>query len=98
MAEGMDEWVGLDEGRCVPMEVYVQVNFKSISTQTYTLSVVGIKGYLCSSIKKIPFFNYFSMFKMFKPSLISFKSPFHTHCKGFQRRTHFNGLRGNLVF
>lgn len=52
MAEGVDEWVGLDEGRCVPMEVYVQVNFKGISTQTYTLSVVGIKGYLCSSIKK----------------------------------------------
>lgn len=52
MAVGMDEWVGLDEGRCVPMQVYAQVNFKGISTQTYPLSVVGIKGYLSSSIKK----------------------------------------------
>lgn len=42
MSIGVDEWVGLDEGRCVPMEVYVQVNFKGISTQKYTLSMVGI--------------------------------------------------------
>lgn len=42
MSVGVDEWAGLDEGRCVPMEVYVQVNFKGISTQKYTLSMVGI--------------------------------------------------------
>lgn len=49
----MDEWEGLDGGRCVPIQVYVQVDFKGISTQTYMLSVMGIKGYLSSSIKNI---------------------------------------------
>lgn len=49
----MDEWEGLDGGRRVPIQVHVQVDFKSISTQTYMLSVMGIKGYLSSSIKNI---------------------------------------------
>lgn len=48
MAVGIKEWVGLDEGRCM----FVRGIFKGISTQTYTLDVVGIKGYLSSSIKK----------------------------------------------
>lgn len=42
MAVGINECVGLDEGRCMFV----------ISTQTYTLIVVGIKGCLGSSIKK----------------------------------------------
>lgn len=53
MAVGTDEWEGLDGGRRVPIQVHVQVDFKSISTQTYMLSVMGIKGYLSSSIKNI---------------------------------------------
>lgn len=53
MAVGMDEWEGLDRGRCVPIQVYVQVDFKGISTQTYMLSMMEIKGYLSSSIKNI---------------------------------------------
>jgi len=44
--------VGLDEGRCVSMEVCIQVRLSGISTQIYTLSMVGIKGYLSSFIKK----------------------------------------------
>lgn len=52
MALGMNQWVDLDEGRCVPVQVYVQAASKALKAQMYTLSVVGIKGYLSSSIKK----------------------------------------------
>lgn len=48
MEVGVKEWVALDEGRCM----FVQGNIKGISTQTYSLVVVGIKCYLSSSIKK----------------------------------------------